>query len=174
MGRYLDILKRAENELGPRDQSDQSDKWEPKVGPVPRCADFGRFRRFGRAPSFLGDAFAALERRCPEWVELDRWRQAVVDGRRFLSYWSDQAVALGWTAQELFGLHQVPKDPALTYRRLSRYDEMGLIWMLRGRSVVALTGETAAIEQETGVVTIYRKKCKPALGPLDDSVDDLK
>jgi hypothetical protein len=81
---------------------------------------------------------------------------------------------LEWTASDLFGLHQVPENPAPSYRRLSRYDETGLVWLLRGRPVVALTGTTAAIESRTGVVTIYRKHSKPPLGPLGDSLDDLK
>ena len=36
--------------------------------------------------------------------------------------------------------------PAPSYRRLSRYDQTGLIWLLRGRPVVAMTDSTAAIE----------------------------
>jgi hypothetical protein len=64
--------------------------------------------------------------------------------------------------------HQPPN-----YRRLSRYDETGLIWLLRGRPVVALSDATAAIEQSTGAVTIYRKNNKPALGPVGDSLDDI-
>jgi hypothetical protein len=73
----------------------------------------------------------------------------------------------------LFGLHMVPDNPAPNYRRLSRYNETGLVWLLRGRPVVALTEATAAIEHRTGVVTIYRKNNKPPLGPLGDSLHDL-
>ena len=72
--------------------------------------------------------------------------------------------AFGWTARELFGLHPVRERPAATYRRLSRYDETGLVWLLRGRPVVALTATTAAIQGATGILT-YRKLNKPALGP---------
>jgi hypothetical protein len=172
MGRYLDILERAEAELG--DRSDQSDRGDRMAVSVSRRADFGRFGRFGRTSSSLDDAFAALERRCPERVELDRWQRAVADGRQFLGRWGDQAAALGWTASDLFGLHQVPEDPAPTYRRLSRYDETGLVWLLRGDAVIALTEVTAAIQNAVGVVTTYRKYHKPALGPLGDSLDDLK
>jgi hypothetical protein len=73
-----------------------------------------------------------------------------------------------------FGLYRIPKKPAPNYRRLSRYDETGLIWLLRGRPVVALSDATAAIEQPTGAITIYRKNNKPALGPVGDSLDDLE
>ena len=102
-------------------------------------------------------------RRCPDLVEPERWQQAVEDGRQFLASWSEQANAFGWTARELFGLHTPPERPAANYRRLSRYDETGLIWLLRGRPVVALTETTAAIQGATGILT-YRKLNKPALG----------
>ncbi len=112
-----------------------------------------------------------LERRCPDFVETRRWRQAVEDGRRFLASWGEQANAFGWTARELFSLHTPPKRPAATYSRLSRYDETGLIWLLCGRPVIALTETVAAIQGATAVLT-YRKLNKPALGPLGDSLDD--
>jgi hypothetical protein len=55
---------------------------------------------------------------------------------------------LGWTARELFGLHPVPERPAPTFRRLLRYDTTGMIWLLLGRPVLALTGTEAAIQSE--------------------------
>src|SRR5262245_8965590 len=49
---------------------------------------------------------------------------------------------------------------------VSRCDCTGLCWLLQGRPVVALTADTAAIENaETGSVTVYRKHNKPALKP---------
>lgn len=127
-------------------------------------SDFGRF---GRTPPGLTNAFAALERRRPDQIELNFWQQAVEDGRRFLTRWGGPATAL--TASDLFGLHRVPDNPTPNYRRLSRYDETGLVWLLCGRPVVALTDATAVIEGRTGVVTMYRKNHKPSLGPLGDS-----
>jgi hypothetical protein len=56
---------------------------------------------------------------------------------------------------------------------MSRYDCMGLVWLLNGNPVVALTEITAAIQHKSGSVTIYRKLNKPALGPLGDSLDDF-
>ena len=44
---------------------------------------------------------------------------------RFLAEWGEQAEALGWTARDLFGLHEVPANPHPTYQRLSRYDCTG-------------------------------------------------
>jgi hypothetical protein len=169
VGKYLDILKREG-----RDISDQSDK-SPSAGD--RGPDFGRFSRFSRfcrgPQRFCQAAFDALERKCPEYVEHERWQQAVADARRFLAQWGEKAAALGWSARDLFGLAAVPGTPAPNYRRLSRYDQTGLIWLIQGRRVVALTEDTAVIENVTGTVS-YRRHNKPALGPLGDTLDDFE
>jgi hypothetical protein len=128
----------------------------------------------GRTPTAFAGVFDALERRCPEYVEVDRWHRAVADGERFLAQWAEQARQLGWTARDLFGLHTPPDKPAPSYRRLSRYDAVGLIWLLEGREVIALTTDTAAIRWPSGSVTVYRKNNKPALGPVGDSLDDFQ
>jgi hypothetical protein len=122
---------------------------------------------------FFEKTLAALERRCPDEVDPDDWELAVEDGRRFLARWGEQAEALGWTSKDLFGLAPIPENPAPTYRRLSRYDPTGLVWLLRGCAVVALTDRTAAIQHATGNITIYRRHNKPAFGPLGDSLDDF-
>jgi hypothetical protein len=68
----------------------------------------------------------------------------------------DKQVALGWTARDLFGLPDMPDRPAPNYQRLARYDQTGLVWLLQGRRVVALTKNTAAIETATGTISYYR------------------
>jgi hypothetical protein len=171
VGKYLDILNRADVRSAPSDISDQSDRsysrWDQDT-------NFGRFCRFGRAPQpYCHAAIEALQRRCPAYVEPEFWHQTADDARRFLSRWGEEAEALGWTARDLFGLPAVPDEPHPSYRRLSRYDQTGLIWLLRGRTVVALTESTAAVESATGMVTVYRKHNKPALGPLGDTLEDL-
>jgi hypothetical protein len=119
-----------------------------------------------------GCVLDVLDSRCPEHVEHDRWRQAVEDAKRFLASWGEQAQELGWTSRDLFGLHKPPENPHPSYRRLSRYDETGLVWLLEGREVIALTSDTAAIRWASGTVTVYRKNNKPALGPVGDSLED--
>ena len=99
-----------------------------------------------------GLILSTLCERCPTHVEPARWEQATKDGQRFLIQWGERAEALGWTARDLFGLHEVPTKPHATYQRLSRYDCTGLIWFLQGCPVVALTQATA-----TGTITTYRK-----------------
>ena len=125
-----------------------------------------------RAPEPYRGTLAALRSKCPDLVETDRWDQAIRDADSFLAKWGQQAEALGWTARELFGLHPVPAQPAPTFRRLARYDTTGLIWLLQGRPVIALT-ETEAAIQSAGATVMYRKHRKPALGPLGDSLDDM-
>jgi hypothetical protein len=110
---------------------------------------------------------------CPALVETDRWDQAIRDANSFLAKWGQQAHALGWTIRELFGLHPVAERPAPTFRRLSRYDSIGLIWLLQGRPVIALT-ETEAAIQSAGAVVMYRKHRKPPYVPLGDCLDDME
>jgi hypothetical protein len=121
----------------------------------------------------FAEVFSSFERRRPAHVDQDRWQQAVEDGQRFLDTWGTQAVAFRWTAIELFGLHEPPENPHPSYNRMARYDCTGLVWLLGGNPVVALTENTAAIQHRTGAITVYRKERKPALGPVGDSLDDF-
>lgn len=106
-------------------------------------------------------SFSALECKCPDGVALAAWQHAVEDGRRFLARWGERAERLGWTADDLFGLADVPERPAPNYRRLSRYDRAGLVWLLRGRPVVTLQADKAEIAvRGGGVLTFYRPQFK--------------
>jgi hypothetical protein len=155
MGKYLDLLT-ARAEPMKCDKSDKSDKSFP----------FGRLSRFGRI-------LEELERRCPDHVDPSDWELAIGDARAFLSSWGEQAEALGWTTADLFGLAPVPERPTADYRRLSRYDLTGLVWLLRGRPVVALTETTAVIQAPSGATLSYRRYRKPAFGRLGDSLNDM-
>ena len=157
MGKYLDLARKPF--AGTTNTTDH-DRSSPE-------APLGVLGRIGRTCK-------VLEQRRPDHVPIERWQQAVEDGRRFMARWGEQAEALGWTARDLFSLHQPPTPPHPSYSRLSRYDETGLIWLLQGRSVVALTETTAAIQNPTGAITTYRRRNKPALGPVGDSLDDLE
>jgi hypothetical protein len=161
MGKYLDILEREER--GGYDKNDLNDKSrasDSRAGASDsRARAFGRISRLSRSPEpYYDPALYALERRCPEYVEPERWRQCVLDAQKFLAAWGDKALALGWTADELFGLHEPPAKPHPIYNRLARYDCTGLIWSLQGRRVIALTAATAAIESTSGVVTFRCKR----------------
>ena len=114
-----------------------------------------------------------MEQRRPNLVDYADWKQEIDSGRRFLAKWGEQAESLGWTSRDLFGLAPVPDKPGANFQRLSRYDLTGLIWLLRGDPVVALTETTAAIRHATGNITTYRRFHKPALGPIGDCLDDF-
>jgi len=102
--------------------------------------------------------FAHLQLKPPALVDVARWRQCVRDGSRFLAKRGEQAEALGWTSADLFGLHTPPERPHPSYDRLSRYDCIGLVWVLQDREVIALTGAAASIRNpDTGAITTFRQ-----------------
>jgi hypothetical protein len=114
-------------------------------------------------------ALAALRARCPAYIDATDWQQAIEDGRRFVTHWGEQAEALGWVSADLFGLHTPPENLAPNYRRLSRYDQTGLIWLLRGRPVIALTSTEAIIRCHSGAtLKFYRRtETAPATAALE-------
>jgi hypothetical protein len=103
-------------------------------------------------------------------------RGFVVTGSKLPTYprWHPRPPVGSLTARELFGLHPVPVRPAPNYSRLSRLDHTGLIWLLRGRPVIALTAAEAVMRCQSGATLAYRKLNKPALGPIGDSLDDVR
>jgi hypothetical protein len=85
------------------------------------------------------------------------WRQLLADAERFLDRWGMQAARLGWPAWELFGCHrQAP---------FGRIQGMGLVLLLRGRELVALTADEAVIRTATGAHQTYRRKPDDPLHP---------
>jgi hypothetical protein len=164
MGRYLDIIRREPTDQ-PTDceRSERCERWAVSGSAENHEEGFFRLIRFFRSPE-------ELEHRRPARIEPADSQEAIEDGHKFLAHRGMQSEALGWTARELFGLYQV--RPATSYSRLSRYDESGLIWLLRGHPVVALMEKEAAIQGATAVL-IYRKLRKPALGSVGGSLDDV-
>jgi hypothetical protein len=112
----------------------------------------------GTLTGHFDGALAALRFTCAELVEAERWLQAISDAEAFLAVWGAQACALGWNAEELFGLHPVPTLPAPSFQRLSRYDAMGLVWLLHSRPVITLTATEAVIRATSGATVTYRRR----------------
>jgi hypothetical protein len=97
--------------------------------------------------------------RLPSGFPAPWWRSLIWDAELFLTTWDSQAADLGWTTLDLFGVH--PKAPA------ARYSCMGLLPLLRGGRVVALTASTALIEQQSGArLTYTRRPPEPECVPL--------
>jgi hypothetical protein len=83
----------------------------------------------------------------PAW----RWLRFVNDVGRFLdSPFCASAAALGWGPHDLFGCdHDRP---------FARIDHLGLLWLLDGGRVLALTANTATIETSNGSILTYRRR----------------
>ena len=177
---YLEKLRTLKSQKGAVRALPKLTKRGPTVEKAQRATADGGFGSFdsalSTAPSSFPDRYgrvaAVLEARCPDLVPADRWQAAVEDGRRFLARGAAGG-SPGVDRRDLFGLHKPPAAPHPSYSRLSRYDETGLVWLLRGREVVALTEATAAIQSSTGAITTYRRFNKPAFG-VGDSLDDFK
>jgi hypothetical protein len=126
----------------------------------------------------LWEALAELGRECPAYVPADRRQRCLSDGRRFLAEWANPAEALGWSAMDVFGLIAVPVHPS--FRRLSRYDELGLCWLLDDGKVLAMTEGVASIETRGRArLRFYRRISRFGMRintagrvPLDDGGDN--
>jgi hypothetical protein len=97
-------------------------------------------------PAPYAQQFRMLQATCPQDVPNDRWQLCLKDGLPFFSKWGPRAQRLGWTARDLLGLH--PSAP------MARHDEMGLVWVLRGQTVIDLDARSAKL---SGGLTIRRR-----------------
>jgi hypothetical protein len=84
------------------------------------------------------------------------WDQLILDAERFLDSWAAQAGAFGWQDWELFGCHRGAP--------WGRIQGMGLLLLLRGKELAALTESEAVIRTQTGARQTYRRK---PIDPLD-------
>lgn len=89
--------------------------------------------------------------RPPGDVPPRRWAQFIADATTFrTSGFADQARALGWTDADLFGCDEE--------RPYARIDRMGLIWLLNGDRLLALTADAAVFETKGGSRLTFRKR----------------
>ena len=100
----------------------------------------------GGVPLLYARAFADIQAHPPPDVPRERWHRFVVDAGRFLDQWGSDAERLGWNVADLFGL-----DPV---KPMARYDNMGMVWMLKGETVIELTAKAARL---SGGLTFYRR-----------------
>jgi hypothetical protein len=92
----------------------------------------------------------SLPRAYPEHA----WRQLIMDAERFLGGWAQQAAALGWPIWELFG--------CCRHAPWGRIQGIGLVLLLRGDEIAALTATEVVIRTRTGARQTYRRKpCDP-------------
>jgi len=98
------------------------------------------------------EGFARLDPdRPPGDVPLVRWQRFVDDVGRFLDGgWAAKAAALGWGPLDLFGCDRE--------KPFAQIDQAGLLWLLNGNKLVALSEDAAGIETRTGARQTYRRK----------------
>jgi hypothetical protein len=106
----------------------------------------------GGIPRKWAEGYARLDpNRPPGDVPLKRWQRFVDDVGKFLdSQFCAIAAALGWGPFELFGCD---RD-----RPFARIDQAGLLWLLNGDRLVALSENTATIETRTSARRTWRRK----------------
>ena len=78
------------------------------------------------------------------------WQVLREDAYAFLRDWAARAHELGWTALNLFGVH--PGKPWV------RFDFIGLVPLLNGAKVVALSEGQAVIEKPSGARLTFRRR----------------
>ena len=86
----------------------------------------------------------------PAGTSSERWAVLVADAGSFLEKWGAQAVRLGWGTLDVFGVNVT--------RPFERLDGAGLVRLLDGRPVVALTASEAVIQCLTGSRQTFRRK----------------
>ncbi len=103
-------------------------------------------------PREWAEGFARLDTdRPPGDVPLKRWQRFVDDAGLFLDGpFCAVSAALGWGPLDLFG---ADRDSPF-----ARVDQAGLLWLLDGNKLFAMTGNTATIETPTGARQTYRRK----------------
>jgi hypothetical protein len=106
----------------------------------------------GGIPRAWAEGFGRLHPdRPPGDVPPKRWQRFVDDAGQFLeSPFCAVAAALGWGSYDLFGCD---RD-----RPFARIDHAGLLWLLNGDRLIALTENTATIETRTGARQTFRRK----------------
>jgi hypothetical protein len=103
-------------------------------------------------PRDWAEGFARLDpRRPPDDVPGKRWLQFVDDCGMFLDGgWAAKAAELGWGPLDLFGCDRE--------RPFARVDHLGLLWLLKGGTVVELHRDQAVIRIADGARQTYRRR----------------
>jgi hypothetical protein len=141
--------------------------WKPRHLAPPRALSNAHGRRSmsiaqGRTCTAPTPGSPTSPRSWRTTYQLDCWRRAIADAATFPTKWGAEAQALGWMVPELFGLHPVPEQPAPNYNRLARVDDMGLLWLLRGRPVIAITSTDATIRCDSGATLKFYRRTERA------------
>ena len=110
----------------------------------------------GMPEAWIQGAADLLAMACPASCSVERWEALREDAYRFLRDHAAQAHELGWTALDLFGVH--PEKPWI------RFDCMGLVPVLNGGAVAALSDTEAVIEKPSGAHMTFRRRGQASTG----------
>ena len=110
----------------------------------------------GGLPREIADGLASLEGAPPPAGYSDaEWLDTVTAMALFVDQHGTEAIKLGWTAEDLFGVN--PRAPA------ARCDKRGLASLLReGDRVVMLTTDAAVIERPSGSRATFQRQAHGA------------
>jgi hypothetical protein len=113
----------------------------------------------GAAPREIADGVhAVLTADGAQGIPPQRWPRVQRDAARLVEDgWVERALALGWTAADVFGC-----DRRAPWHRL---DRAGLVLLIGGHEIAELTGDNAALRTSTGSVLRYRRR-PPATAPV--------
>jgi hypothetical protein len=119
----------------------------------------GGAARTGIPTEWLEGALRLATMSPPRTYPAQAWQQLILDGEWFLDGWAPQTARLGWLTWELFGCHR--RAP------WGRIQGMGLLLLLRGDEIAALTATEAVIRTVSGARQIYRRKPHDPLHPAE-------
>jgi TubC N-terminal docking domain len=98
----------------------------------------------------------------PRTYPAHAWQQLITDAGRFLDGWAQQAAALGWPDWALFGCHR--------HAPWGRVQGMGLVPLLHGRQLAALTAMEALVRKvvphQDALTLAYRRSIASSSGSM--------
>jgi hypothetical protein len=105
----------------------------------------------GGAPRAWAEGLARLDpSRPPGDVPPLRWLRFIDDCGRFLDGgWASRAAQFGWGPLDLFGCDRE--------RPFARVDHLGLLWLLKGGTIVELHRDRAVVQTAGGIRQTYRR-----------------
>jgi hypothetical protein len=106
----------------------------------------------GCLPRVWAEGFARLDpSKPPPDVPAKRWLRFIDDCGHFLDAgWADKASAFGWGPLDLFGCDRE--------RPFARVDHLGLLWLLKGGTIIELNRDRAILQTESGAAQTYRRR----------------
>ena len=156
MGRYLDMAKALKGHSSPglwyetNELNEISPQGETRGAAAASTKIVLLAVPPGVAETWVQGVADLLAMSRPASCPAGRWQALREDSYTFLRDHAARAYGLGWTALDLFGVH-----PAKPWARL---DTMGLVPLLNGARVTALSDTEAVTEKPSGARLTFRRR----------------